>query len=98
MGNTIGRGSGPQESMVLATKDDDASSDARIAVSLIDKEAAAGPPGAAAAAVAPKKKICCACPETKRLRDECVTEHGQEACTKWIDAHLQCLRNEGFKV
>jgi cytochrome c oxidase assembly protein subunit 17 len=91
----MGRGSGAQESMVLATKDDDASSDAHIAGSLIDKETAAGPPGAA---VAPKKKICCACPETKRLRDECVTEHGQEACTKWIDAHLQCLRNEGFKV
>lgn len=47
---------------------------------------------------APKKKICCACPETKKLRDECVVEHGQDACGKWIDAHLQCLRSEGFKV
>lgn len=46
----------------------------------------------------PKKKICCACPETKRLRDECVVEHGEAACTKWIEAHLQCLRSEGFKV
>lgn len=50
------------------------------------------------AAEAPKKKICCACPETKKLRDECVVEHGQAACGKWIDAHLQCLRSEGFKV
>ncbi|CAB4277515.1 unnamed protein product [Prunus armeniaca] len=46
----------------------------------------------------PKKKICCACPDTKKLRDECIVEHGQEACTKWIDAHLRCLRAEGFNV
>ncbi|RRT44448.1 hypothetical protein B296_00010224 [Ensete ventricosum] len=47
---------------------------------------------------APKKKICCACPDTKKLRDECVVEHGEAACQKWIEAHLQCLRAEGFKV
>ncbi|XVF18839.1 hypothetical protein REPUB_Repub11eG0057300 [Reevesia pubescens] len=35
----------------------------------------------------PKKKICCACPETKKLRDECIVEHGEEACAKWIEAH-----------
>ncbi|KAK1323159.1 hypothetical protein QJS10_CPA02g00840 [Acorus calamus] len=46
----------------------------------------------------PKKKICCACPDTKKLRDECIVEHGEEACSKWIEAHLQCLRAEGFKV
>jgi cytochrome c oxidase assembly protein subunit 17 len=46
----------------------------------------------------PKKKICCACPDTKRLRDECIAEHGQESCSKWIEAHLRCLRAEGFKV
>ncbi|KAM0997811.1 hypothetical protein ACFX2I_007631 [Malus domestica] len=46
----------------------------------------------------PKKKICCACPDTKKLRDECIVEHGQDACTKWIDAHLKCLRAEGFNV
>ncbi|XP_020587025.1 cytochrome c oxidase copper chaperone 1-like [Phalaenopsis equestris] len=46
----------------------------------------------------PKKKICCACPETKRLRDECIVEHGESACTKWIEAHKQCLRSEGFNV
>ncbi|WCJ17865.1 Cytochrome c oxidase copper chaperone [Euphorbia peplus] len=46
----------------------------------------------------PKKKICCACPDTKRLRDECIVEHGEAACSKWIEAHLQCLRAEGFKV
>jgi cytochrome c oxidase assembly protein subunit 17 len=46
----------------------------------------------------PKKKICCACPDTKRLRDECVVEHGEPACTKWIEAHKRCLRAEGFNV
>ncbi|GJN22511.1 hypothetical protein PR202_gb10080 [Eleusine coracana subsp. coracana] len=46
----------------------------------------------------PKKKICCACPDTKRLQDECVVEHGETACTKWIEAHKRCLRAEGFNV
>ncbi|KAF9616079.1 hypothetical protein IFM89_028545 [Coptis chinensis] len=46
----------------------------------------------------PKKKICCACPDTKRLRDECIVEHGEAACAKWIRAHRECLRAEGFKI
>jgi cytochrome c oxidase assembly protein subunit 17 len=46
----------------------------------------------------PKKKICCACPDTKRLRDECIVEYGESACAKWIEAHKICLRAEGFKV
>ncbi|XP_015887346.3 cytochrome c oxidase copper chaperone 1 [Ziziphus jujuba] len=46
----------------------------------------------------PKKKICCACPETKKLRDECIVEHGEDACAKWIEAHRKCLRAEGFNV
>lgn len=46
----------------------------------------------------PKKKICCACPDTKKLRDECVVEHGEAACSKWIEAHRKCLRAEGFNV
>jgi cytochrome c oxidase assembly protein subunit 17 len=46
----------------------------------------------------PKKKICCACPDTKKLRDECIVEHGEDACGKWIEAHCQCLRAEGFNV
>ncbi|XP_074299017.1 uncharacterized protein LOC141630023 [Silene latifolia] len=44
----------------------------------------------------PKKKICCACPDTKKLRDECIVEHGEGACSKLIEAHKQCLRAEGF--
>lgn len=46
----------------------------------------------------PKKKICCACPDTKKLRDECIVEHGEDACTKWIEAHKTCLRAEGFNI
>ncbi|KAH0719762.1 hypothetical protein KY284_004792 [Solanum tuberosum] len=46
----------------------------------------------------PKKKICCACPETKKLRDECIVEHGESTCEKWIEAHRKCLRAEGFKI
>ncbi|GAA0144895.1 chaperone [Lithospermum erythrorhizon] len=46
----------------------------------------------------PKKKICCACPETKKVRDECIVENGEAACEKWIEAHRKCLRAEGFNV
>jgi cytochrome c oxidase assembly protein subunit 17 len=47
-----------------------------------------------------KKKICCACPETKGRRDDCIVNHGPEAeqCQKLIEAHKECLRSEGFKV
>nr|GFB42354.1 cytochrome c oxidase copper chaperone 1 [Tanacetum cinerariifolium] len=38
------------------------------------------------------------CPDTKKLRDECVVEHGESACSKWIEAHRLCLRSEGFNV
>lgn len=50
--------------------------------------------------VKPKKKICCACPDTKKLRDECTTTHGPDApqCQPLIEAHKQCLRAEGFNV
>ncbi|KAG7957240.1 hypothetical protein I3843_11G164600 [Carya illinoinensis] len=46
----------------------------------------------------PKKNICCACPDTRKLRDECIVEHGEEACVKWIEAHRKCLHAEGFNV
>jgi len=48
-----------------------------------------------------KKKICCACPETKTARDACVVMHGAEEhgkCREKIEAHLKCLRAEGFDV
>ncbi|KAF2071188.1 hypothetical protein CYY_007490 [Polysphondylium violaceum] len=44
--------------------------------------------------VAPKKKICCACPDTKKIRDECVLTNGEDKCAQLIEAHKQCLRNE----
>lgn len=55
--------------------------------------------GAAALPSPPKSlKICCACPETKMQRDECVVKNGPDACQKYIEAHKACLRAEGFKV
>ncbi|CAJ0586838.1 unnamed protein product, partial [Mesorhabditis spiculigera] len=45
----------------------------------------------------PKKlKPCCACPETKRVRDECIIQNGEEQCGKLIEAHKQCMRDAGF--
>eukprot|EP00892_Ulva_mutabilis_P008054 jgi/Ulvmu1/5620/UM023_0159.1 len=48
----------------------------------------------------PKLKICCACPETKAARDECIAMNGEEdaRCQKLIEAHKDCLRKEGFNV
>ncbi|KAJ7552162.1 hypothetical protein O6H91_06G044700 [Diphasiastrum complanatum] len=45
-----------------------------------------------------KKNICSTCPQIKRLRDECIIEHGLDACKSLIDAHLRCLRAEGFNI
>jgi cytochrome c oxidase assembly protein subunit 17 len=48
---------------------------------------------------APKRKrICCACPETKQLRDECIVMNGEDACQALVEAHKTCLRAEGFNV
>ena len=60
-------------------------------------------PAAPAAAPAPVlgksgKKICCSCPETKKPRDLCVVERGEDACAALIEAHKACLRAEGFTV
>ncbi|KAJ1625140.1 cytochrome c oxidase assembly protein [Pavlovales sp. CCMP2436] len=45
------------------------------------------------------KKICCACPDTKKVRDECmVLKGGEAACLDMIEAHKVCLRSEGFDV
>lgn len=52
---------------------------------------------ATAAAAAPaKKKACCVCPDTKRIRDECVVMNGEEACATAIAVHKACMRAEGF--
>ncbi|XP_048769680.1 cytochrome c oxidase copper chaperone-like [Ostrea edulis] len=48
----------------------------------------------------PEKKLkpCCACPETRKIRDECILENGEENCKEAIEAHKACLRSLGFKI
>ncbi|XP_054642421.1 cytochrome c oxidase copper chaperone [Dunckerocampus dactyliophorus] len=41
---------------------------------------------------------CCACPETKKVRDACIIEKGEEKCTELIEAHKDCMRQLGFKI
>lgn len=44
-------------------------------------------------------KPCCACPETRKKRDECVLQLGsEEACSQYIEAHKTCLRSYGFII
>lgn len=54
--------------------------------------------GAATTNEKPKKRICCACPDTKKARDECIVLNGEDACKQLIEAHKSCLRKEGFNV
>ncbi|XP_040107127.1 cytochrome c oxidase copper chaperone [Oryx dammah] len=62
-------------------------------------------PGLAAASPAPSEsqekkplKPCCACPETKKARDACIIEKGEEQCGHLIEAHKECMRALGFKI
>ncbi|XP_014812596.1 PREDICTED: cytochrome c oxidase copper chaperone [Calidris pugnax] len=56
--------------------------------------------GAGEAAQGEKKplKACCACPETKKARDACIIEKGEENCGHLIEAHKECMRALGFKI
>lgn len=45
-----------------------------------------------------KLKPCCACPETKKPRDECIMQKGEENCGDLIEAHKKCMRDLGFKI
>ncbi|VDP35104.1 unnamed protein product [Soboliphyme baturini] len=45
-----------------------------------------------------KPKPCCACPETRRARDECIIEKGPDMCEALIEAHRKCMRQFGFEV
>jgi len=45
-----------------------------------------------------KLKPCCACPETKKPRDECIIERGEENCRELIEAHKECMRSLGFNI
>jgi cytochrome c oxidase assembly protein subunit 17 len=44
----------------------------------------------------PTCKICCACPNERRARDECVIFNGFEKCVSQIDKFYACLLTEGF--
>ncbi|XP_076229797.1 cytochrome c oxidase copper chaperone COX17 [Nomia melanderi] len=43
-------------------------------------------------------KPCCACPETKNIRDECIITKGEENCQHLIEAHKACMRSLGFNI
>jgi len=43
-------------------------------------------------------KPCCVCPETKKVRDACIMEKGEENCGDLIEAHKQCMRDLGFRI
>ncbi|PAA94314.1 hypothetical protein BOX15_Mlig029109g3, partial [Macrostomum lignano] len=45
-----------------------------------------------------KLKPCCACPDTRKLRDQCIMAKGEDQCTDLIEAHKLCLRNLGFNI
>ncbi|GAA6061601.1 hypothetical protein JCM10212_000909 [Sporobolomyces blumeae] len=52
-------------------------------------------------------KPCCACPETKKARDDCFLRFGSNAddgadseqkCRDIVEQHKACMRNLGFNV
>ncbi|GAA96694.1 uncharacterized protein L969DRAFT_20038 [Mixia osmundae IAM 14324] len=51
-------------------------------------------------------KPCCACPETKKPRDDCFLRNGppepgsraEQACQELIAQHRQCMANLGFTI
>jgi len=45
-----------------------------------------------------KLKPCCACPDTRKRRDTCILEKGEDHCRQLIEEHKECLRQAGFKV
>ena len=44
-------------------------------------------------------KPCCACPDTKKARDECIFKYGDETkCRDLIEAHRICMKSFGFNI
>ena len=49
---------------------------------------------------------CCACPESKKLRDDCFFRYGSNAdngesnvaCKEVVENHLKCMRSLGFDL
>lgn len=46
----------------------------------------------------PKCKPCCACPDTRKARDMCIVERGEEECKDLIEAHRECMKKMGFNI
>lgn len=46
----------------------------------------------------PSLKPCCACPDTRKARDECIFLKGEESCLEFIEKHKECLKSYGFLV
>lgn len=44
------------------------------------------------------KRICCVCKDTKKVRDECIFQFGEDKCREAIEQHKSCLRSEGFDI
>ncbi|KAI8593364.1 hypothetical protein BDZ88DRAFT_404429 [Geranomyces variabilis] len=59
---------------------------------------AVAPADQSATAAKPKCKPCCACPDTRKARDECVFDNGEEKCADLIKAHQDCMRAQGFNI
>lgn len=55
-------------------------------------------PAAAPTTNAAGKRICCVCKDTKKVRDECIFQFGEEKCQEPIELHKVCLRSEGFDI
>ncbi len=45
-----------------------------------------------------KLKPCCACPETRDIRDKCIFEKDEEQCIQEINDHKKCLKDYGFEI
>ena len=45
-----------------------------------------------------KPKPCCACPDTRKARDTCIFEKGEENCLKFIELHKECMKGYGYIV
>ncbi|KAE8216029.1 hypothetical protein CF319_g6090 [Tilletia indica] len=50
-------------------------------------------------------KPCCACPDTKSVRDECFLKHGgydgeaaEEKCKNLVAAHRACMAKLGYQI
>lgn len=43
-----------------------------------------------------KLKPCCACPETRKQRDDCLFKFDEIKCKELMQKHIECMKKEGF--